>query len=1587
MFKRAIALVLAGLITFGNLASVFAEPEVNTVADNDLRYGIETRLSRFNQISITNTSGYSGVFYSLKKILGLSIWVQFAIENKDQIARGTVDVYKEYLLESVKTFNTAYSEDTGDMEPIKLDEAWFSGDTMDISSLDNAIADYINKYMDKMMKEYPEEEECVNACKKTFRRIYDLIDSIIIEVRNANSLFPAEVVTNKDGSYSTVSKGSFELKGVDKCNAIMGDDKKAKLLRKAKELSSSELIEAKPESIDNSLVLLDRFYKDGTYTSGELLNAYYMMFSASAIYDPFVSHVGDDAFRRGLMYLTGETETDSDLAKLYGEAKMYKKPLLYRELNKRSGKPTGNAKPIKFGEFIDKILEGTPGALCMQKGMIAKAVDDNSYNYYKIDRFKYKASTSAGKADKENKTDAPPNQGGGNTQMVEPSGNSFLTPGQGTPLSNEGQLGTGGTNTDGNLSGTGGGEITQQQGGDAVQQGTPPDSAASSGTAPNAPPPNPGAPADAVVPDRSNTINNLSGIAVDNSAGAGDAPEEQGIDNGGGAGSTQDHNNTYDNSEVDWKETLKDTQYNPDNVTLTNEDQMTPSLFTWGSYANGSKIHMGTVVMTNILRDVKNIEKLKKENRGLFINCFGDIVTEDDLVILPGAANPAFYNEGAEYYPYTVAFLKHYPGIDPNSKVFKTQDSSQNGKYCFVIEDSFLDELGRKHEKTLEETKKDKDSASAPNPDDKEKKEIKDKQKEDEEHKIIDGSRLKADNDYKIYTREIKTENDVKIQSKPELDLGLQTQMAEFGDGIDSMVIFRRLKFDGKLLNTLINNAKSAVRAIAGKHEAFMIKTLTASMSNDSLEILYASDVNNLTQRDLGLIAHNYYWGIMDDGSGNVTKPNQKLNIETISQYMLPEALNGLTNTKSYIKHKVETYDNMKEDFLESFKTMIKGFIKDIVNGFGDVRGVIGFRSAYQDKIFGGIMVFAKEYAVYLAVIIILITIFKFMSSKSDLTSTAFYIVIVLLITFVYTSVVPIYIPMAMNFINNNISRDISYTAIGYKAEAYEKMYTQKEDEHGRMEQLTTSINLYKLNSEDLRLLAKNMGLKTNELIDGSVHAIDKDAGIYLEGNIIKINLDKLFINYPITGKYVSNGKGGLYYKTQCDKMLSSSLDYYTPYNLVMNNFINNLNKFSQVYQLERNTLNYDGLTKDSFLVNSYINSALYLLPNDWASVEKIIEPEMLDKLKETFGTDTSDFLGIGDLLIAPPNPASTESLWYKTMLANGYMYTDDKDRSEEDEERLRRKINNIIESVNELTRVFIEKHRKDFECMSDENIIKIISLYATTILSQKTSEYKEMIYPLYLNYEELKLKDVLVASYTNAKDRLESESIDIVDYIDYSTGIGGTILLAVLSIMCFVFTEFVRNAVSVLYLVLGILLLLKLVLRQSPKGLIKGFIKCVLIIFVCYSVSTASYSVIYNYLHGGLTSLIIQILFIEIVLETCIRMLFAIKDNWSELGNGYLYKATPAALKWLNPVVTAMYLKGRFAEMVNGKEPDPDRDEKLDQGLQKFRNHMGVNDIYDGSIRFGNKVRQHNRVDNEAERMETIRKMNEHSLDDFRNK
>lgn len=1522
--RKLSALVLAVLVLVNSIGVQYVNATGNV---DELRLAVENRLSKFTAKSLSQYGGYLGVFYNMEEILSQAIWVDFAQKDLKkgeqglQIDVSTVNHYREDLKEFVEKFNEAYGEGDAakenEVRAFKFDLSWFN-DEINLFAICNAYAEYINEYMKEATSDdKASDEDILKKHKKVFRYIYDIIDCTVNNVKSANSFIPYKDEKLSNGAVKRTAnyeyipsnepfKELYNIMDPSKSPEEQDKDKVSRLLRKAKELTESELESASPDSIDNNLNLLDRFYQNGTYTSQKLINSYYMMFSASAVYDPFVSKVGDDYFKTALMNMSGESEETSELMKLYNEAKMYKKPLYIRDLDKK-GNPTGPAERVQLSGFIESIEKGQRGALVLPLGMLAKDRDDNSYNYYNVERFKYDPNESVQNANGSNN--------GSNS-----NNNSTSTNGT-----------TGTTNTDTNNTTTT----------DSSEPNSPDD-------------------------EDSSQLQDPAGTVYENGTtnnGSSDSTTNNSTSNNNSATQSVENKPVSEMTKEEWEESIKDTQFIPDDTAITNEGSLTPAVFRWGEWKdNGTVVDLGTIVARNIIKDVAKIEKFKKDNRLLFMNAFGDIVTEDDTVIIPGAANPTFYNEGTSFYPYSVGFLKSYPSVDGGTKFFKLQNNNEEGKYVISIVANIDDE---------------EDKANKNNDGDK-------LTKDEVKEKTIDGAELGSENEYEAYVREVKSVDNLTMALKKRLHLNIQGEMKEMGDGINSMIKFKFLQFDSKSwknwLNNKVNNARTDDTGFlqGGTYEAFLIKTLTSSISNDSLNVLYASDLENLSAKELGSMAMNYYWGIMNDGNGALTEPNGKLNTELLALYVVPQALNGTANSAAYTKNIISDYDSMVEDTFGRFQIFIRDCVKSWTNTFKDIRGVLGMKSAYQDPIFGKIMTTTQLYGKYVALGVILLVVFRFISSRVSFGQAVMVSGVVALVVYLFTSVIPIYIPMAFNFIQNNATRDLSYIALGMKTEDYEQVYSERYDKDGRLLMSTTSINLYKLGKDELAYFASTLGVTPLDITDGKAIVIDSDAGIYLEGNIIKANVDKLFANHPITGQYVSNGKGGMFYEIKADKMVSSPLDYYTPFNLVMNNLVSKLNDLSKVYQLERSTLKYNGLTKDSFVFDAYTNSAPYLLPGRWEELSKDIEPEVLDSLKEVFG-DNYDWLGISTLMLDPPEEAK-DSLWYKTLDKNGYLYVPDRDMTSDEVASTQKRIGKAIEKINRLCKVFVEEHREDFKGMSDENIIKIVSLYATTLLSQIAGDWDDALYPMFLNYEEINLEDALVATYSTAYDRLQSESINIVDYIAYQSGIFATLILGVVIFCVYAVTLIVSYAVPVLYVLLGFLLMFKFVLAKDMKGMTKGYIKSTLIIFACYAFSTLSFSIVYNFFKGNVAGLIFQTVVQATILETLFRLILAITTNVGELGNDKMHMVAPLALRATGIMDAVDYLTVKSSEIFRGHKPD--MSSSLDDMYDVFKMDSSIDELYDSSFMLRGKVREMERHSDMAR--ETSGKLGTIDLDDL---
>ena len=141
-------------------------------------------------------------------------------------------------------------------------------------------------------------------------------------------------------------------------------------------------------------------------------------------------------------------------------------------------------------------------------------------------------------------------------------------------------------------------------------------------------------------------------------------------------------------------ESTQDKKYDLDSATysyeeVTDENIMSQPLLFYGTEYERAVDNTTSAVLRNILKNASALSVIKsKSSRFLYVNCYGDIVTDDNLVILPGASNPLLYNDNENYNPYTAAFMNNYPSIITNSENLQFTSKNDVGKYLAMANTS-----------------------------------------------------------------------------------------------------------------------------------------------------------------------------------------------------------------------------------------------------------------------------------------------------------------------------------------------------------------------------------------------------------------------------------------------------------------------------------------------------------------------------------------------------------------------------------------------------------------------------------------------------------------------------------------------------------------------------------------------------------------------------------------------------------------------------------------------------------------------------------------------------------------------------------
>ena len=252
--------------------------------------------------------------------------------------------------------------------------------------------------------------------------------------------------------------------------------------------------------------------------------------------------------------------------------------------------------------------------------------------------------------------------------------------------------------------------------------------------------------------------------------------------------------------------------------------------------------------------------------------------------------------------------------------------------------------------------------------------------------------------------------------------------------------------------------------------------------------------------------------------------------------------------------------------------------------------------------------------------------------------------------------------------------------------------------------------------------------------------------------------------------------------------------------------------------------------------------------------------------------------MGLSNILVEPTDEMK-ETLWMNTLKKNGYY-----DVNWEPNDKL----NDLISYTNKHTKLFIMKNSDQLSFISDENAIKIISLYATTALCQRGSEYTSWMYPNYVNSSELELKDVLSASLTSMYDKIVAVDGSFVNTIGFLYGIVGLFSIALILFFSNLFILVITYLIPVLYASLGVLIVAKLVLGQSASATIKGYFKITFTTIVLYFVYNISLTIA-NKLGHDWFSLLIVTLFSFICCYYMFFILMSLIQNFTDLGNATL--------------------------------------------------------------------------------------------------
>ena len=896
--------------------------------------------------------------------------------------------------------------------------------------------------------------------------------------------------------------------------------------------------------------------------------------------------------------------------------------------------------------------------------------------------------------------------------------------------------------------------------------------------------------------------------------------------------------------------------------TLTDESVMSPAVFTYSQKSPRASTNL--TLLHNILQDSKAVESINNaDSRLLYVNPFGDVVLDDDTVVVPAAANATYYSDsdGICYNPNTAAFMNFYPKISLNSEYFQMSDREKKKYIVTMVYSEDVEEGEQATDENLGQ-------ASI-------------------------GPTTICDSEAVAYLTD-DTGKGIK-----EVQIGNDTmpiELSMYNSGQSKIPTMKAFNFkfseDGFLggLWAFLDDLKqdSASRAIIAPDTSTLI---TYSNQSPIFPLTRNNDddtTSTLTQDYLDkckTLVSQFYNEMRFDSSGENVNLNERYNREYYTD-IFKLGYDGSANVASFVKNAAETYDNQEEE--SAITKWLKGLTKTTQSTLGQNSGVIGLQDAHEDKIFGTALYYFTDFKWFIITATALIFVWFYARRRMNLITACFSLVATVCLSYLMITEIPTNLPHFLNGFINNSSDDVAYRALFMKQERYQNPFVNRSgyDDLGNFTLGTSSIVLYRLHDADIDALTSELKIDKDKLLSGTSYVIDENSGLFIQGNSIKINLDRFLAGVSIVGGYDRNASFNGYYGWESRKYISNVIDYYMPYYQICDAFITKLNKTSALYNIPSSTLSYaNNIHKDSFIVNAYVKSDLFIHPNELEYLKTSCGENVYQQAIEPnyFGSNNVDLLGIRDVIVKdiPSNfDKVRDTLWFQTMVREGYFTPD----GEIADTKL---IEELITKVNINTQKFLIDNINQMPYISDENLIKITGLFATIMFNEKISTFTDVVYPQALDYEQFKMEDVFLPILTKDYDRYIAQNQNLIDYVYADFDILGLIFFDIMCVECFLITMIMKFSLPIMYLALLLVLVFRMCLRSSePLGVaVKGYIKIFGLVFLGYCcfcwVTTSAYK--FNTTTLTLFALVIAYL---IILSLMFTMVWALITNLADFGN-----------------------------------------------------------------------------------------------------